>query len=176
MRRGLYGLIAGVLLAAHGCAYEVSPENELEVDAVGGALDGEEVIEVMSCSPGYLQLGEGASMTCIADPSWANDPDSAPGGGLGEEFGGGGRGRPGKATPPKRTPPSKRGPAERSCKPQDLASPAAGACIEQLENDLMNNHLYTHRVVCYRDGTKACCQEPVEGAPPGFGPFCDPID
>lgn len=29
-----------------------------------------ETIEVSSCSPGFLQLGEGPNMTCIPDPSW----------------------------------------------------------------------------------------------------------
>jgi hypothetical protein len=30
-----------------------------------------EDIEIFSCSPGFIQLGEGPSITCIPDPSWA---------------------------------------------------------------------------------------------------------
>jgi hypothetical protein len=52
-----------------------------------------EVINVGGCSPGYLQLGEGDSMTCIPDPTLPlGGGDYGGGGGLGGGIGGGGGG------------------------------------------------------------------------------------
>jgi len=50
---------------------------------------GGEVINVHGCPPGFLGLGEGESMTCIADPTYG-DGGGLPGGGTGGvSFGGG---------------------------------------------------------------------------------------
>ena len=53
---------------------------------------GGEVINVGGCSPGFLQLGEGSSMTCIPDPTLpGGGGDIGGGGGVGGGgFGGGG--------------------------------------------------------------------------------------
>ena len=53
---------------------------------------GGEVINIGGCSPGFLQLGEGSSMTCIPDPTLpGGGGDIGGGGGVGGVgFGGGG--------------------------------------------------------------------------------------
>jgi hypothetical protein len=51
-------------------------------DQINFAMRNEE-IEVFGCAPGFLQLGEGSTMTCIPDPSWGGGGDSGGGGGGG---------------------------------------------------------------------------------------------
>jgi hypothetical protein len=56
-----------------------------------------EVIQVYGCAPGWIELGTGEDMICVADPSW-----TGPGGGewVGGEDGGGGAGAGGDASEP----------------------------------------------------------------------------
>ena len=165
-------------LATAACAYQAPAisDDDAGVGSLAQALDGEEVIEVTSCSPGFIQLGEGPSMTCLPDPSWSDPGGGYPGGELPEGYGGGrgSGGRPGKTPKPK--PPTQSRRVERSCKPADLQSPAASDCVQRGGEDVMNNHDVVHRVVCYRDGTKECCLEPATNQVPGIVRTCEYIE
>jgi len=45
-----------------------------------------EVIDVYGCNPGFFEVGSGANMTCVLDPSWAGG-EGGPSGGEGESGG-----------------------------------------------------------------------------------------
>jgi hypothetical protein len=72
--------------------YEASGKTIDSPAKMSGKIHPAEVIEVFSCNPGFLELGEGENMVCIPDPSWAQGGGDAPGGPHEEPYGGGGGG------------------------------------------------------------------------------------
>ena len=114
----------------------------------------DEGIEVHSCRAGYIQLGEGPNMVCV-DPA---NPDpyrthghEGPGEtrlGAGEPTG---RGRGGKRPkPPKKD--------AFGCYPDQIQSDAAGPCVDQIEQDVINGAEHLHYVRCVGK-RMGCCQD-----------------
>ena len=161
------------LVVAAACANEIPND----VDSLALALDGQgEVIEVSSCSPGFLQLGEGSSMVCLPDPSWSSPPPDYPSPDYGDEFGGGAKpGRGGaRPKPAPKKPASNR---QRPCRTADLQSPSATECVIGGQEDIMNNRLTVRRVICRVNGVKECCALPNEGVQvPGVVGTCEEIE
>jgi hypothetical protein len=129
-------------LAAHtGCTIE---------PALG--ISDEGPIEVHSCRPGTVQIGEGQNMVCV-DPSDPFGTRGHDGGG-----GGGGDGVPtdggGGERPPEET---------HGCTYKQVQSPEADSCIKQMEKDIKAGLEFEHYLRCSRDKKgnpiMACCQD-----------------
>src|SRR5262245_43817583 len=110
-------------------------------------------IEVHSCRPGLIQIGEGPNIVCV-DPT---DPfgtrghagGGGPGGGSGETTDTGGEAE---------TPPS-----GQTCTTRQLQSPEVGPCFKKREEDLTAGREFEHYVRCSKDKKgnpiMGCCQD-----------------
>jgi|SRR5262249_39622894 len=119
------------------------------IDSIGPALGiSDEGIEVHSCRPGFIQLGEGANMVCI-------DP--------GDPFGTRGHELPVGTGPGTGEPTSKGGPSggkpilKNGCTDKQILSNRAKPCRVQGDEDIKNG-VEPHYVRCV--GTRmGCCQD-----------------
>src|SRR5262245_4567732 len=122
------------------------------IDLALGISD-EGPIEVHSCRPGLLQIGEGANMRCV-DP---RDPF-----GTGSHGGGdpaGGHGTPTDSTGGGGKPPKPK--LVHGCTPDQLQSDEAAACFEKQAEDVKNNKPL-HYVRCTKTKMQ-CCQDDRSG-------------
>jgi len=111
----------------------------------------DEGIEVHSCRPGFIQLGEGPNMVCIdpGDPfgTRGHEGPGETGPGRGEPTDGGRGGK--RPKPPKKD--------ANGCYPEQIQSDAAGPCFVLINKDISNGVKNVHYVRCV--GKKlGCCQ------------------
>ncbi len=116
-------------------------------------------IEVHSCRPGLVQIGEGQNMVCV-DPLDPFGTGGHLGGGFPGSGGGGGGGVPtdtggdGDELPPVPT---------HGCTYKQIRSKEAGPCIQQMQQDFMKGLEFEHYLNCGKTKTgvriMACCQD-----------------
>ena len=118
----------------------------------------DEGIEVHSCRPGFIQIGEGATMVCVdpTDPfgTRGHDGGGLPGNGGGVPTDSGGR-------------PPRRPPQTHGCTSEQLQTEEAGRCIEKMQEDVKKGEKFTHYVRCSKDRQgnpiMGCCQDYLDG-------------
>ncbi len=121
------------------------------IDPALGISD-EGPIEVHSCRPGFVQIGEGQNMVCVdpTDPFGTRGHDGGgPGGGDGVPTDtGGGEGSPEEA---------------HGCNYKQIQAPQAGPCLEQMEKDARAGREFEHYLRCSKDKKgnpiMGCCQD-----------------
>ena len=121
----------------------------------------DEGIEIHSCRPGYIQLGEGPNMVCI-------DP--------GDPFGTRGHEGPGEVGPGPGEPTSRGGKPKlkNGCTDKQILSDAAKFCGEKADEDYRNGLANPHYLNCVGANIR-CCQDDVgKDGKKKCGPFIKP--